>query len=122
MYDFRSIRRVVIATLLPISAAPAMAAAISWTGTAGTNRWDHAANWSLSRVPLPGDVVTVADLPETAGIQLVTASEIASLVCSEHLEIASGSLTLRGPATFSAGLTLGGTLNAEGLISVTGPL
>jgi hypothetical protein len=89
---------------------------IRWIGEAD-GMWSSPTNWSIGRVPGPGDNVVIHN-PNTA--LAVTISNITvrvrGLYCTEALVLASGSLTVHGRADVEGDLTLrpGSTLIASG--------
>jgi hypothetical protein len=89
---------------------------MNWTGAAGDNNWDTAANWDIgsavaTSAPAAGDDVVI----NTGTVNLSHAATVNSLSLS-------GSLSVGGAFTTTAGLSLlGGTLTGSGDVIVQGP-
>jgi hypothetical protein len=118
---------VLTAALALLAGTPlANAAQIVWTGVAGDNNWNTASNWNLGRVPNTGDDA-VCNLPPTSGeIQVKNFAGCNSLVTSQRLVIAGGSLRVNTSASLNNGLLMynpGGqysVLDNRGSITVQG--
>ena len=102
-----------VAALLTLVALPASTVADpsctdTWTGDAGTEAWQTAANWSTDSVPGSGDVVCIG-VGTTVQITGGT-NQVGSLQDEGSLEISGGSLELTGSseATSVVSLTLSG--------------
>ena len=96
--------------------------AVTWTGTAGDNNWDTAANWSTDTIPGAADDVTINIAADVVHSDDVSDS-INSLTSTEPLTISGGSLSIAAASTTSAALTIdGGTLTGTGAITVGGLL
>ena len=95
--------------------------AVLWTGGAGTDDWDTAANWSTDSLPGSGDNVTIP-----AGATVVhsdsDSDSIDSLTSSGTLSITGGTLAIASASTASTLTINGGTLTANGSLSVGGTL
>jgi hypothetical protein len=90
-----------------------------WIGT--TDNWAVASNWSLGHIPTLDETVVI-DVP---GLQTITVSggQLAAfkLTSEEQFRITSGQLSLGGPSTFNANLTItGGTLTGSSNVVVNG--
>jgi autotransporter-associated beta strand protein len=98
----------------------ALLSAVSWTGGAGDNNWDTAANWNTDAVPGSADDVTidvVADVVHSNNI----VDSINSLTSTQPLTISGGSLSIAAASTISSTLSIsGGTLEGSGDVSVNG--
>ena len=94
--------------------------AVTWTGGAGDNNWDTAANWSTDSVPGPGDDVTINIAANVVHSNDVTDS-INSLTSTEPLTISGGTLSIAAASTINSTLSItGGTLTGAGDVSVSG--
>lgn len=95
--------------------------AVLWTGGAGTDDWDTAANWNSDSLPGSGDSVTIP-----AGATVVhsdsDSDSIGSLTSSGTLSIAGGTLAIASASTAGTLTINGGTLTADGSLSVGGTL
>ena len=116
----------VAATALALAALPASTIADpsctdTWTGGAGTEVWQTAANWSTGSVPGSGDIACVG-----SGVTVQVTSgtnQAGSLQDEGGLDISGGSLELESSseASSTASLTLsGGTLTGAGELDVSG--
>jgi RHS repeat-associated protein len=116
----------VAATVLALAVLPASTIADpsctdTWTGGAGTEVWQTAANWSTGSAPGSGDIACVG-----SGVTVQVTSgtnQAASLQDEGGLDISGGSLELESPseASSTASLTLsGGTLTGAGEVDVSG--
>ena len=94
--------------------------AVTWTGGAGDNNWDTAANWSTDSVPGSGDDVTINIAANVVHSDNVTDS-INSLTSTEPLTISGGTLSIASASTIGSTFTItGGTLTGTGDVSVSG--
>ncbi len=97
----------------------ALLSAVAWTGTAGDNNWDTAANWSTDSVPGPADDVTIAIAANVVHSNSVTDS-IRSLATNQPLTISGGTLSLASASAINNTLSItGGTLTGAGNLSVS---
>ena len=109
--------------------ARTLLSAVVWTGGAGTDNWDTAANWSTDSLPGSADDVTIG-----AGATVVhsgsDSDSINSLTSSGTLSVTGGTLSIASASTVST-LTVGGlaTLTcyeflgtASGLLTLSGAI
>ncbi len=98
----------------------ALLSAVAWTGAAGDNNWDTAANWSTDSVPGSSDDVTIAIAANVVHSNSVTDS-INSLTSAEPVTISGGTLSIAAASTINSTLSItGGTLSGAGNVSVSG--
>ncbi len=98
----------------------ALLAAVTWTGGAGDNNWDTAANWSTDSVPGPHDDVTI-NIPANVVHSDNVTDSINSLTSTEPLTISGGTLSIAAASTIDNTLSLtSGTLTDLGDLSVSG--
>ncbi len=93
--------------------------AVTWTGGAGDNNWDTAANWNIDSVPTPGDDVTINIAANVVHSSNVTDS-INSLTSTEPLTVSGGTLSIAAASTIGSLAISGGTLTGTGDVSVSG--
>ncbi len=95
--------------------------AVLWTGGAGTDDWDTAANWSTDSLPGAGDSVTIP-----AGATVVHSDSdsdaINGLSSSGTLSISGGTVEIGAASTTSALTVDGGTLTVNGSLDASGLL
>jgi len=109
-------------------ASPATAVENHWTGSGNDSLWSDPANWSLGRLPLPGDAVYI-DLDGIYSVILDTNTEVLSfalgggngaqsltltnsaLLYSEGSVLTNGILNLDGGMLSGSNLTVIGTMN-----------
>jgi hypothetical protein len=75
-------------------------AKITWTGHAGDNNWNNAANWSPAQVPGPSDTVTIST--SVATDINVSNEAVGALTTNSHVTLTVGS------AEFTLGTAAGG--------------
>ncbi|MAE67884.1 MAG: hypothetical protein CMJ18_26820, partial [Phycisphaeraceae bacterium] len=99
---------------------------VQWTGNGDGTSWDDANNWEVdgagTGVPQAGDDVTIDVVAPTTVVLDSGATSVAinSLTTNAAFTISSRTLTINGPATFDAGLTMsGGTINGTGNIAIS---
>lgn len=89
---------------------------IRWIGEQD-GAWSSPTNWSVGRVPGPGDNVVINN-PNASVVVTVSGidARVRGLFCTEALVVASGSLTVHGQADLEGPLTMnpGATLIASG--------
>ncbi len=89
----------------------ALLSAVAWTGGAGDNNWDTAANWSTDSVPGSADDVTINIAANVVHSNNVTDS-INSLTSTEPLTLSGGTLSIASASTITNSLSItGGTLD-----------
>jgi hypothetical protein len=96
--------------------------AVSWTGQAGDNNWDMAGNWNTDSIPSASDDATIS---VAANVQHSSnaVDSVRSLMSSQPLTIAGGTLSIATASSVDGTLTMnGGTLSGAGDISVGGLL
>jgi hypothetical protein len=89
---------------------------IRWIGEAD-GMWSSPTNWSIGRVPGPGDNVVIHNPNTTLAVTISNITvRVRGLYCTEALVLASGSLTVHGRADVEGDLTMraGSTLIASG--------
>jgi hypothetical protein len=64
-------------------------AKITWTGHAGDNNWNNAANWSPAQVPGPSDTVTIST--SVATDINVSNEAVGALTTNSHVTLTVGS-------------------------------
>lgn len=99
------------------------AAAITWTGGAGTNSWHAAGNWDLNRVPAAGDDVVVPDMTPNVTVTYSTGNTtISSLTSVEAFTLSGGTLTIDAASTLNGAFTFSGALSGAGDVTVNGAM
>ncbi len=100
--------------------------AVAWTGGAGTDDWDTAANWNTDSLPGSGDDVTIG-ASATVVHSGSDSDSINSLTSSGTLSITGGTLAIASASTVStlniedqATLTVNDSLAASGLLTISG--
>jgi hypothetical protein len=95
--------------------------AVLWTGGAGTDNWDTAANWNTDSLPGSGDSVTIP-----SGATVVhsdnDSDSVEGLTSSGTLSVTAGTLAIASASTASTLTINGGTLTANASLSVGGTL
>ncbi len=94
--------------------------AVSWTGTGDGTNWTNPANWSSDVLPGQADDVTISvsgnpTIQLSSGIQSIN-----SLVTSNVVKLAGGTLQIGTTAQLGANLTLAGGTILGGTINETG--
>src|SRR4051794_30672048 len=65
----------------------------TWTGGAGTTRWEDAGNWTAGHVPTSTDYVCIGNINGLT-VQVTAADTAAALEAHSPVSISAGSLTL----------------------------
>jgi hypothetical protein len=94
--------------------------AVSWTGAGDGTSWTNPANWSTHALPGPADDVTIS-ISGTPTIQLASGVQsINSLVTTNFVKLAGGTLQIGTTAQIGANLTLAGGTIMGGTFNETG--
>ncbi len=99
-----------------------------WTGAAGDNSWDTAANWVNAAVSSDHHVPTASDdavidntYTNVSGITVtVSASSSVNSLSSQASVAINGSLSVASTSAITGSLSLNGTLSGSGSVTVTG--